>query len=476
MTELVGRVAEKQQLLNASKSKNAEMVALIGRRRIGKTFLIKQVFTQMDFEFTGMLNASLQDQLENFSNKLFEFGSGKKNVPKPTSWLQAFHLLKELLQSKRTVKKKIIFIDELPWADTPKSNFTEALGHFWNDYAAHSNIMVIICGSAASWMIKKVVHNKGGLHNRVTAIISLQPFTLHETELYLRARHIILSRYQIAQLYMVIGGVPYYLNEIRKGESMAQNIDRICFQKNGLLRDEFDKLFTALFNNPENHLAIIKALATKWKGVTRKDMLAITGLTDGGNITKVIDELEASAFISSTQPFGKTKKETLYRLADPYCLFYVHFIATQKKALANAFINISKSSKWTSWCGYAFENLCLAHLQKIIDALQLTAIYTETAGFVIKGTAIQQGLQIDLLIDRADNIINICEMKFYDAPFTINKEYAARLRLKIAGFRTATHTRKVIFPTMITTFGLVENAYSAELVQNQVTLDSLFLK
>jgi hypothetical protein len=476
MPELIGREGEKELLEEKLASSNSEMIAILGRRRVGKTFLIKKVFAKMDFEFTGMLNASLNDQLENFSNKLFEFGYRKKNVEKPTTWLQAFNQLKALLQAKKTAKKKIIFIDELPWADTPRSNFVEALGLFWNDFAVHNNIILIICGSAASWMIKKVVHTKGGLHNRITALITLQPFTLHETEKYLKVKNIVFNRYQIAQLYMSIGGIPYYLNEVKKGESVAQNIDRICFRKNGLLTDEFNKLFTSLFHDPENHFTIVKALASKWKGLTRKEILSITKLTDGGNITKVIDELEASAFISATQPFGKTKKETLYRLADFYCIFYLHFITAQNKAAANTFINISKSSKYMSWIGYAFENLCISHVQKIIDALKLTAIYTETSGYVLKGKTDQQGTQIDLLIDRADNIINLCEMKFYDAPFTITKEYAAKLRLKMATFRSATGTRKVLFTTMITTYGLVNNIHSAELIQNQVTLDSLFAK
>jgi hypothetical protein len=273
---------------------------------------------------------------------------------------------------------------------------------------------------------------------------------------------------------MIVGGIPYYLNEIKKGLSVAQNTDRICFQKNGLLKTEFDKLFSSLFTNADNHITIVKALASKWKGLTRKDILTITGLTDGGNITKVLEELETSSFISTTQPFGKTKKDKLYRLSDPYSLFYIHFIAPQKKAVKGVFLNIAKQAKWNSWCGYAFENICIAHLDKIIKALGIAAIYTETAGYLQKGDAAHQGVQIDLLIDRADKVINICEIKFYDAPFTITKEYAAKLRGAVARFREATATRKSLFLTMITTYGLENNIYAKELVQNEITLDDLF--
>jgi uncharacterized protein len=474
MVTLTGRTEEKGILLNALTSPASEMIAVLGRRRVGKTFLIKQVYTQVDFEFTGILNAPVHEQLENFTNKLIEYGAVKKTVTKPVSWLQAFNQLKQLLKRKKTKKKKIIFIDELPWLDTPKARFMEALGYFWNDYAADNNIVIVICGSAASWMIRKVVHNKGGLHNRITKLIELKPFTLQETELFLKTNKIVLSRYEITQLYMIMGGIPYYLNEIKKGASVAQNIDRICFQKNGLLNNEFEKLFTSLFSNSENHITIVKALASKWKGLTRKDIVDITKLTDGGNISKVLEELEMSSFISTTHPFGKTKKDKIFRLSDPYSLFYLHFIATKKKAAKGVFLNISKMARWHSWCGYAFENICISHLDKIINALGVAAIYTETAGYIQKGNDQNEGVQIDLLIDRADRVINICEIKFYDAPFTITKEYAAKLRMAIAKFRTATKTRKSLFLTMITTYGLEKNIYSNELAQNEVTLDDLF--
>ena len=475
MVTLTGRAEEKEILLNALASPASEMVAVLGRRRVGKTFLIKQVYTQLDFEFTGILNAPVNEQLTNFTHKLIEYGANKKTTLPPAGWLQAFNLLKQLLKAKKTKRKKIIFIDELPWLDTPKARFMEALGYFWNDYAANNNIVIVICGSAASWMIRKVVHNKGGLHNRITKLITLKPFTLQETEQFLKTNKIVLSRYEIAQLYMIMGGIPYYLNEIKKGASVAQNIDRTCFQKNGLLNNEFEKLFTSLFNNAENHITIVKALASKWKGLTRKDIVTLTKLTDGGNISKVLEELEMSSFISTTHPFGKTKKDKIFRLSDPYSLFYLHFIAAQKKAVKGVFLNISKMAKWHSWCGYAFENICIAHLDKIITALGVAAIYTETAGYIQKGNSENQGVQIDLLIDRADRVINICEIKFYDAPFTITKDYAAKLRLAIAKFRTATKTRKSLFLTMITTYGLQKNVYSGELVQNEITLDNLFL-
>ncbi|MBL0912790.1 MAG: ATP-binding protein [Bacteroidia bacterium] len=472
MPALIGRTEEKQLLTEALASPVSEMLAILGRRRIGKTFLVKQTFTRIDFEVTGILNAPMQEQLENFSDKLREAGAPVSEVP--GTWLQAFRQLRQWLESKRSKRKKVLFIDELPWMDTPRSRFLEALGHFWNDYAAHNNVLIVLCGSAASWMIRKVVDSKGGLHNRITRLLQLEPFTLRETELFLQAQHIHMDRHQLTQLYMVTGGIPYYLKEVQKGQSVAQTIDRICFGKNGLLTGEFDRLFVSLFDNPDNHLQVIYALASRWKGLTRQDILDITGLSDGGNITRVLEELERSSFISTTQPFGKKKKEMLFRISDPYTLFYLHFMRDRKKSGKGTFLNLVRSPRWTGWCGYAFENICLGHLEQIKYTLGIPAVYTEASGYILKGNTGESGMQIDLLLDRADRVINLCEMKFYDGPFTITKDYAARLRDRKVRFRESTGTRKSIFITMITTFGLAENAYAAELVENQVTLDDLF--
>jgi AAA+ ATPase superfamily predicted ATPase len=320
MNVLVGRENEQKILLEAYHSKQSEMIAVLGRRRVGKTFLIKQTFAKFDFEFTGILNATKGEQLIAFTKKIEQF-SGKKIIDNPTNWIEAFELLKKYLLKKKT--KKVIFIDELPWLDTAKSKFTEALGYFWNDFALYNNVTLVVCGSSASWMIKNIVRSKGSLHNRITKRIELHPFNLYETELFLKKKGIVFDKYSIAQLYMVMGGIPFYLNEIKKGESVAQNIDRICFTKNGLLFKEFDNLFASLYSNYKTHIAIIKILSSKWKGLSRNELLKHTKLTDGGAITRILEELELSSFISITYPFGKKKKEALYRVADNYSIFYL---------------------------------------------------------------------------------------------------------------------------------------------------------
>jgi uncharacterized protein len=471
---ILGRDDEKKLLQKVIDSSQSELVAIIGRRRIGKTFLIKNYYQKFDFFCTAIHNAEIEMQLENFSLKLSQYGLSKKQNRQNENWLQAFKQLELLLDSKRSKRKKIVFIDELPWMDTPKSNFVDALAHFWNDYAVHSNVALIICGSAASWMIKKIVENKGGLHNRITQLIKLNPFSLLETERFLKSKGIVYDRYDIAKLYMINGGVPHYLNELEKGLSLAQNIDKIWFTKSSILYKEFDVLFSSLFSNSENHVSIVRALATKRKGLTRLELLKLTKLSDGGSITKVLMELEAATFIEFVLPFGKTKKDMLYRLSDSYTLFYLQFIEKHTKATKTVLQHLQNTPEWNAWCGYAFENLCLMHLDKIKQKLGIASIYTETSSFAVKGNKEKLGFQIDLLIDRADRVINICEMKFYDAPFTITKDYANKLRLRVANFRETTKTKKNLFLTMVSTYGLAKNEYASSLVQNQVVLDDLF--
>jgi len=473
MTHLVGRNREQRLLINAFQSPESEMVAVLGRRRVGKTFLIKQTFPSIDFEFTGILKASKQEQLATFTQKLTEL-SGVTYTKKPKNWLEAFELLKQFLKTKRKKTKKIIFIDELPWLDTPKSKFTDALGYFWNDYAIYNNIILVLCGSAASWMIKNIVNHKGGLHNRITKRIELRPFSLLETKEFLDKQGILFDEYALTQIYMIMGGVPFYLKEIQKGESVAQNIDRICFDKNGLLNNEFQHLFASLYDHFDTHLILIKALASKWKGLTREEIIKLSQLKDGGNISKVLEELERSSFISITYPFGKKKKDALYRIADPYTIFYFHFIEGQKSLKKGMFINLMRSPKWNSWCGYAFENVCFYHLPQIEQKLGIQSIYSETSSYFSRGTDEKKGFQIDLLIDRADKVINICEIKFYDASFTITKEYADQIRNKLALFKEETKTKKLLFFTMISTFGTFENSHKNTLVQNEVKLIDIF--
>lgn len=474
-TPFVGRLEERKILENALHSPKAEMVSIIGRRRVGKTFLVKSIYhDKIDFEITGIQHATRREQLRNFMLQISKYSKGNFPLTEPKDWLEAFYLLSKLLEHKPKPGKMVVFLDELPWLATHKSGFLKGLSWFWNSWATNQPIVVVVCGSAASWMIKNVVHHKGGLHNRITKRIYLKPFDLAETAYFFKAKNLNFDHYQILHLYMAMGGVPHYLDEIEPGKSAAQNIDAICFSENGLLWDEFPKLYASLFENSDAHVRIIRALAGKQKGLTRSDIVLNSRMTEGGGASAVISELLHSGFISTYQPFGKKKKDTLYRLTDEFSLFYLQFMEKNRQEGAGIWQQLSKTQAYFSWAGYAFENICLKHLPQIKKALGISGVYSTASSFIKKGNEAQEGIQFDLLIDRNDHVINICEVKFYGAEVTIDKAMAMDYRNRIAAFKEATHTRKQVFLTMVTTFGVKENQHSLDLVDASITMDDLF--
>ncbi len=472
---LVGRLKEQQILLEALQSSEAEMLSVIGRRRVGKTFLINEVYKDyISFEVSGIQHAPREEQLMNFVIRLAQFSPETIVTKPPKNWLAAFVLLIDYLKKKESNQKQVVFFDELPWMATHKSGFLRALSFFWNSWASKQNIVVVICGSAASWMINKVVRHKGGLHNRITKRIHLQPFNLSETKTYLQQRQVYYDHYQIITLYMAMGGIPHYLKEVKGKKSAVQNIDEICFSATGLLKEEFSNLYLALFDNAEHHIAIVRALATTQKGMSRAEIIHASKLPNGGKITRVLEELDHSGFINAYHPFGKKKKEKLFRLTDAYSLFYLRFIENNRQEGERIWQLLSQTQAWKTWSGYAFENVCLQHLPQIKKALGIAGVYSVSSSFYKKGTATTVGTQIDLLIDRNDHVINLFEIKFYNTAFTLSKNYAQNLREKIRVLRETTKTKKHISIVLITTYGVKNNSHSLGLVDNDLNMDILF--
>jgi AAA+ ATPase superfamily predicted ATPase len=478
MEAIIGREEEKAKLKDTLTSKEAELVAVYGRRRVGKTFLIRQFYSkQLICEFSGVHHASVQEQLENFRNVIAQIIGSPIPPAMPKTWTEAFSLLINFAGPLIKQQKVVIFFDEFPWLGSPKSGFLSAFEYFWNSWGSRqSNLIVAICGSAASWMIQKIVNNKGGLHNRITTKIRLLPFSLYEASAYLKSRSVGLDQYQTLQLYMAMGGIPHYLREVKKGESATQTIDRLCFTKDGLLTTEFNNLYASLFEAAERHVMVIKALAAKPSGLTRKEIIEECRLVSGGGTTKLLDELLESGFIHFYLPFQKNVNEAIYKLADEYSLFYLKFIENSRATGKGSWMKKAASQSWKSWSGIAFENICLKHAGQIKDAVGISGIYTEESAWRSKTGQSVDGAQIDLLIDRGDVSINICEMKFSTEEFVIDKSYATALQRKLAVFKAQTKTKKTLFLTMVTTYGTRENTYSTGLVQNEVTMDDLFKK
>lgn len=480
MSQLIGRPAEQTILGLKMGSATPELIAVIGRRRVGKTYLVRTYCAgTIVFELTGMHESTLRTQLQNFSMAMQKATKSPLVMPAPESWLQAFTILDSYLDSLPADKPAVIFFDEFPWLHTPKSNFLQAFEHWWNSSASRkSHLKVIICGSAASWMIDNVVNNKGGLHNRVTQTIRLLPFTLGETEAYLQSNGITLDRYLILQLYMAMGGIPHYLQQINPGESTVQIIDRLCFTKDGPLKKEFSILYESLFENAVHHEAVIRALAKKGKGLTRQEIIDETGLSSGGGVSRILKELEESGFITPYIPFQKTANEGIYKLSDEYSLFYLKFIDGAKATGPGTWVAQSATPSYTIWSGFAFESVCQKHTAQIKAALSIGGVFTEISTWRYnppRGTK-AKGAQIDLLLDRADRVINLCEMKFANGEYTIDKAYADELDNKKQVFQKETSTRKTIFPTMITTYGVKKNIHYTGRVQGEVVMDDLFIR
>ena len=410
-------------------------------------------------------------QLSHFRQSLVSYGDKTKG--QIGDWFKAFDRLKEVIASAAPVKK-VVFIDEMPWMDTTKSDFLIALTSFWNEWvSARKDVLLIVCGSAASWMVKNLFRNRGGLHNRVTARIRLEPLTLRECEQLVSGRGIDMTRADIAECYMILGGIPYYWRYLAKGLSLAQNIDRMFFAGGAPLRGEYEELYSSLFKNAEVYKKVVRAMTDKKSGLTRKEIVEKSGLKSAGKLTEVLETLEASGFIRRYRSPGKNKRDGIYQLIDNFTLFHFKFLANPSSD-EHFWLSTVKTSSRYSWRGLAFERLCLQHQRELRAALGLAAIHTEIYGWRHDGDeTYPEGSQIDLLIDRADNIINICEMKFSDGPFAITAEYLAELERKMAVFKGVTGTAKGIHLTMVTSSGLIHNAYSRR-VQSEIVLDDLF--
>lgn len=491
MTDIfIGRKEEIAHLKKIYERTTADFVAIYGRRRVGKTYLIRNFFKNNPsfyFEATGLKDGALQQQLKLFTENISAAFYNGLSLQVPKDWLEAFQLLTRAIDTVPKETKRIIFIDEIPWFATPKSGFIQALDYYWNTrWSSQPNFKLVVCGSAASWMLDNLVHAKGGLHNRLTASFPIRPFTLHETEEYLIKKGIRFTREQIVELYMSIGGIPHYLNQIPKGLSVSQIINRLCFQKDGFLFNEFSVLLSSLFDDSETHNEIIRILAKTKQGLSRDEILQKSKLSSsGGMFKKRLDELEEAGFIVSFTPYGYLNKGTFFKISDEYVLFYLKWIEPVSKRLRLSLKNESYweskmiSQSWKSWAGYAFESVCFKHIEQIKYALGIHAISSEIGSWRYQAKREQEqlkGCQIDLLIDRADGIINLCEIKFQQGKFIISKSYAAELRQKVTIYKTLSKTRKAIFLTMVTPEGVHKNENSENLVINEVIIDDLFAK
>jgi uncharacterized protein len=474
---IIGRKNEQAIFSKLLQSKQAEFLTIYGRRRVGKTFLIREFFQkEIVFEFTGAFEAELSIQLFNFFTELQRSDSQLQQKETPKSWAVAFNYLAEYLYRLSDSNQKIVvFIDELPWLDTPNSGFMSAFEYFWNQHGSKiKNLLLVTCGSAASWIIQNLINAKGGFYNRITQKIELKPFSLSETALFFESKNLKFTHYQIAQLYMVMGGIPFYLQAIEQGKSVNQVIDSLCFDVGGLLSNEFKPLFYSLFKNAENHISIIEVLASHPYGLSRTQLLALTKIPNGGTFVRVLDNLIHSGFVVLLSPYGKKEREAVFRITDFYSIFFLKFIQNNVSNRPNTWQSLANSSNFNAWTGYAFENICLQHLNNIHSALGISGVFTKISSWRFAGNDEIDGAQVDMVIDRNDGIIHLCEAKFSSKEYIITKEYIAKLRHKRAAFEHITKTKKAVVTSLLTTYPATKNKYYNEEIHSEISLEALF--
>lgn len=478
MATIIGRKKEIDELMNIYHRKQSQLIAVYGRRRVGKTYLVRELFKeQFVFHHTGVSPLELQDtnqleaQLTAFNSSLIRYGAEIETRPK--NWTEAFERLANLISKESREKRLVAFIDEMPWMDTPRSGFMTAFEHFWNGWAAgQDNLMLIVCGSATSWIQDNLINSYGGFYDRVNAEIQLSPFTLHETEELLQMQNVTLSRYDILQLYMTVGGIPMYLSYVYPGLSLAQMIDNLYFNRKAKLKDEFDRLFNSIFRSPEPYKAIVRLLAKRQKGYSREEISEKTGISSGKNLSEILRALEASDFIEYYKPFENNKRNMLYRLTDPFCLFYLDQVDGLNRS-ENFWRDNENLPQFHTWRGRAFENACLSHIGQIKSAMGVGGVSSDNSAWTMQGMEGEKGMQIDLIINRSDRVVNLCEMKFVNTEFEVKNDYEMTLRERLNWMTAHVNRRYNVQMTLVTTYGLKHGVHSG-VFQRVVTLDSLF--
>lgn len=470
---LIGRLEEKKILKNALAKDESSFIAIYGRLRVGKTILINEVYKgEYSFQVTGITPSSKAKELDIFTEALKEYGL--KDFKKPKTRIEAFSLLKILLNNIQK-PKKLIFLDELSWLASPSNEFIEALSNFWNSWVfLKKDIVLVVCSSSANRLINNIIHSKGGLYQRLTDEIYLKPFTLAECELYAKEKDLPFDRYSIVEAYMILGGIPHYWSKLNKLYSLSQNIDYLFGDIHAPLKGEFEYLYSSLFNNYENYIKVIKCLGSKKKGLTRKEIIDELKLSDNGGITNILNNLENCDFIRSYKQFGKKRNNSIYQLIDNFSLFYMDF-EIDKNDDPKFFTHSLKTPKTNSWCGLAFERVCLTHIEQIKNKIGISGIRTSTSSFYIKEDKERGivGSQIDLVLSRSDRVINLCEIKFSSEKYIIDKSLDEKIRNRCSDFLIETKTKYAIQTVFITTYGLVQNMY-ANKIPISLTMDDLF--
>ena len=479
---IVGRKRELKYLEKAFNARKSQFITVYGRRRVGKTYLITEFFLQKDCIFlhvTGLQEGDMKEQLDVFRKALFiAFPSLVQLFFPLRSWSEAFEVLTREIE--KSDKKVVIFLDELPWLATQRSGLLKMIDLYWNNrWAKMKNVIFVACGSSASWILEKIIYNKGGLYNRTTRELEIKPFNLAESKEFLsECCGISYTDTQVLSLYMAVGGIPFYLEYAEAGLSAAENIQNMFFEEGASLAYEFHKLVESIFDDASSYIELIRIIAGKREGLSRAEIVKENDELgeDGGGLTDKLNDLVEAGFTHKYLPLGRIKRGEYYRLTDEFCLFYLYWVEKRKPTATteNYWVKKQQTPEYRAWSGYTFETICLRHARQIVRALNIQAAAEISSWRYIPTSKSERGAQIDLVIDRDDDAITLCEIKYTDKPFILNKSFKEAIWRKVEVFRQQTKTRKLIFVALVASNGVRNSVYLKNLVHNIVTLEDLF--
>lgn len=476
---IIGRKRELESLEKCFSSKEAQFVTVYGRRRVGKTFLIREFFKGKRcyfFHATGIQGGNMAAQLEKFSHALSKTFHGGARMAVPRNWSEALQALQ--YEIERVEGKVVIFLDELPWMATRRSRLLQEIDYYWNNiWAGMSTIILVLCGSSSSWIVRKIIKGKGGFYKRTTLKLPIQPFSLSETREFLRHKKIRLNEKNIVSLYMSLGGVPYYLNLVESQKTSQKNIQRLFFDDNSPLMDEFNTLFDSLFYTPGPYKDIVREIAHHQEGLTWSEIEAKVGSSSrGGSLTDRLENLCFSGYLTKYRQW-RDSGEDFYKVTDEFCLFYLRWVEPHEGGTFDSDYWLYQASKpaYYSWSGYAFESVCRKHIHKILRALDIrSGAPMNPWRHASRSWSDDDGAQVDLVVEQLDGAITLIEIKYTDKIFSIDKRYAQDLERKIRVFHDTTGVKEEIFLAMVSANGVRKNVYAKELLSGVATLEDLF--
>ena len=416
----VGRKKELSLLEESYLSSKSEIFTVYGRRRIGKSTLI-EIFARQKpnfFSFEGIEGQNSSFQIKHFTEML------KKQLQDPLlssiqfqSWDAVFTYVSERLMTKTRPNEKIIFfLDEIQWMAAGRSSFISLLKYYWDNYWKKSNVLMILCGSIASFMVNKVVHSKA-LYGRIDHEILLKGLHPFEAKAFFADKH--KSTEEILKYYLILGTIPKYLEYINPSRSFQWNMNKLFFSSHGSMINEIKKIFYSQFKESTIYFDIVKLL--KSGPLALSEICTRLKIKSGGGLKRYLTNLENAEIIRSHVPFNRKANSRLkkYVLSDEYLNFYFKYLEPNLRIIEESeseklFETLTKNS-FDVWLGFAFEKFCIKHNSWLADLMGFKDDVLIASPYFERK---DQRFQIDLVYLRADKVITICEIKHHTKPLS----------------------------------------------------------